>query len=192
MNVTIAITGASGSIYARQVIELLLECEQVGKITVIFSNNGKEVFTYEGEQLPTSDKIYVVSNHDFYTHTVSGSSCDDVMIIVPCSVGMMSRIACGISDDAISRSADVILKERKKLIVVLRETPLNLIHIDNMKRLTEAGAIIMPASPSFYSGARSMEDICLSVSNRVVSMVGFSVGYKWGEKSNHMVNNNKK
>ena len=172
MNVTIAITGASGSIYARQVIELLLECEQVGKITVIFSNNGKEVFTYEGEQLPTSDKIYVVSNHDFYTHTVSGSSCDDVMIIVPCSVGMMSRIACGISDDAISRSADVILKERKKLIVVLRETPLNLIHIDNMRSVTLAGAIVMPLMPSFYSKPSNIEELVLTQTERVISLLG--------------------
>ena len=151
MNITVAITGASGSIYARQLLDALVASDKVRRITVICSGNGAAILEQENERIPESDKIKIVGNDDFYNHTVSGSSCDEVMVIVPCSAGMMSRIACGISDDTISRAADVILKEQKKLILVLRETPLNLIHINNMSVLAQAGAVIMPASPSFYS-----------------------------------------
>ncbi len=179
MNVTVAITGASGSIYARQLLEALVANDGVGRITVICSGNGTEIMKQENERVPESGKIIKIANGDFYNHTVSGSSCDDVMVVVPCSAGMMSRIACGISDDTISRAADVILKERKKLIVVLRETPLNLIHINNMAALTQAGAVVMPASPSFYSSPADIERLCMTVTERILSLMGFDGGFRW-------------
>ncbi|MBE9488122.1 MAG: UbiX family flavin prenyltransferase [Bacteroidetes bacterium] len=181
MKVTLAITGASGSIYARQLIQCLIKQDVVESITVICSKNGLEVMDFEGEFIPENEKVTLKNNKDFYSHTVSGSSCDDVMIIIPCSVGMMSRIAGGISDDVISRSADVILKERRKIIFVVRETPLNIIHIRNMQTLSEAGAIIMPASPSFYSKPQNIEDVAMTVTNRVMSLLGFKNDFSWGK-----------
>lgn len=183
MNVTVAITGASGSIYARQLLEALVDSDKVHRITVICSGNGAAILEHENERIPESEKIKIVANDDFYNHTASGSSCDGVMVIVPCSVGMMSRIACGISDDTISRAADVILKERKKLILVVREMPLNIIHINNMSVLAGAGAVIMPASPSFYSSPHDIEQLCMTVTGRVLSLMGLDGGYRWcGEK----------
>lgn len=179
MNITVAVTGASGSIYARMLVESLLAQESVKRITVICSNNGREVMAFEGVSMPSDDRIVEVRNGDFYNHTVSGSSCDDVMVVVPCSVGMLSRIACGTSDDTISRAADVTLKERKKLVLVVRETPLNLIHIRNMETVTLAGAVVMPASPSFYSLPTDMGDLCRSVTDRIMSLIGFKIGYTW-------------
>lgn len=179
MNITIAITGASGSIYARLLIKSLLRQEAVERITVIRSSNGAEVMEFEGVVLPLDKRIVEVKNGDFYNHTVSGSSCDDVMVVVPCSVGMLSRIACGTSDDTISRAADVMLKERRKLILVVRETPLSLIHIRNMEAVTLAGAVVMPACPSFYSQPADIEEVCKSVTDRIMSLMGFRVGYVW-------------
>lgn len=179
MNITVAITGASGSIYARMLVESLLAQESVGRITVICSQNGQEVMAFEGVKMPEDSRIREVRNGDFYNHTVSGSSCDEVMVVVPCSVGMLSRIACGTSDDTISRAADVTLKERKKLILVVRETPLNLIHIRNMETVTLAGAVVMPASPSFYALPTDMESLCKSVTERIMSLIGFKIGYTW-------------
>lgn len=179
MNVTVAITGASGSVYACMLVESLLKQESVERITVICSDNGREVMAYEGVQMPVDSRITEVQNGDFYNHTVSGSSCDEVMVVVPCSVGMLSRIACGTSDDTISRAADVTLKERKKLVLVVRETPLNLIHIRNMETVTLAGAVVMPASPSFYALPTNIEDLCKSVTDRIMSLIGFKIGYTW-------------
>lgn len=179
MNITVAITGASGSIYARILVESLLEQESVERITVICSQNGREVMEFEGVRMPVDSRITEVRNGDFYNHTVSGSSCDEVMVVVPCSVGMLSRIACGTSDDTISRAADVTLKERNKLILVVRETPLNLIHIRNMETVTLAGAVVMPATPSFYALPTDMESLCKSVTDRIMSLIGFKIGYTW-------------
>lgn len=179
MNVTVAVTGASGSIYARQLVDSLLKENSVERITVVCSDNGHEVMAFEGVEMPKDTRICEVANGDFYNHTVSGSSCDEVMVVVPCSVGMLSRIACGTSDDTISRAADVALKERKKLILVVREAPLNLIHIRNMEAVTLAGGVIMPASPSFYSLPTDIESLCRSVTDRIMSLLGFKTGYIW-------------
>ncbi|MEG1794561.1 MAG: UbiX family flavin prenyltransferase [Rikenellaceae bacterium] len=183
MNITVAITGASGSIYAKGLVEMLISQDLIERVTLIYSDNGREVMDFEGVCMPLNDKIIEVKNGDFYNHTVSGSSCDDVMVVVPCSVGMMSRMACGTSDDTISRAADVMLKERKKLIVVVRETPLSLIHLRNMASLTEAGAVVMPASPSFYSKPTDIDGLCRSVTERIMSLIGFETGYKWNYKN---------
>ena len=112
----------------------------------------------------------------------SGSAGFDTMIVCPCSMGTLGRIASGVSDDLITRSADVILKERRKLILVVRETPYSLIHINNMKTVTEAGGIICPATPSFYSLPKTAEEIAGTVINRVIDLVGFeNDSYRWGK-----------
>lgn len=183
MKVTIAITGASGSIYGKTLLERLATNNSVEKINLVLSNNALGVIQHEIssswlDSLPS--KVTILKNNDFYTSIASGSSCDDVMVIVPCSAGEMGRIANGISDTLITRASDVILKERKKLILVLRETPYSLIHIENMKSITLAGGIILPATPSFYNNGNSIDAIILSVVERIEKQIGIdSNSYKW-------------
>ena len=112
----------------------------------------------------------------------SGSGQYDIMIIVPCSMGTLGRIAGGISNDLITRAADVILKERRKLIAVVRDTPYNLIHIRNMETVTLAGGIICPATPSFYSKPTTLEDVAATVVDRVIDLAGLTINtYRWGK-----------
>jgi 4-hydroxy-3-polyprenylbenzoate decarboxylase len=112
----------------------------------------------------------------------SGSAKYDTMIVCPCSMGTMARIATGVSNDLMTRAADVILKERRKLILVPRDTPLSLIHINNMKTITEAGGIIAPASPSFYSRPKNFEDLARTVVDRLLDLAGFDLdSYRWSE-----------
>jgi 4-hydroxy-3-polyprenylbenzoate decarboxylase len=112
----------------------------------------------------------------------SGSAGFDTMIVCPCSMGTLGRVASGVSDDLITRAADVILKERRKLILLVRETPYNLIHINNMKTISEAGGIICPATPSFYSLPKTIEEVAATVINRVIDLVGFDYeSYQWGK-----------
>jgi 4-hydroxy-3-polyprenylbenzoate decarboxylase len=182
--IIIAITGASGSIYGKLLIDKLGEYPtQFEEISLIFSPKGLEVWQYEIGAFPNIKppfKQYLPS--DFFAPCASGSAGFDTMIICPCSMGTIGRIAAGISNDLITRSADVILKERKKLIIVPRETPFSLIHLNNMKTITEAGGIICPASPSFYSKPVSIEEAVNTVIERVLSLTGIEVnGYKWGE-----------
>jgi len=121
-------------------------------------------------------------NKDFYAPFASGSSTFDTMIICPSSMGMLGRIANGVADDLITRAADVMLKERRKLIIVPRETPYNLIHINNMKLLTEAGAVILPATPSFYSRPKNIDELVLTVVDRIMDQAGFNINTgRWGE-----------
>ncbi len=120
-------------------------------------------------------------NH-FYAPFASGSSQFDTMIICPASMGTIGRIANGTSDDLIARSADVMLKERRRLILVPREAPYNLIHINNLKAVTEAGAIVCPASPSFYSNPKTIDDLVMTVVDRIIDLAGFdSNGFRWME-----------
>src|SRR6185369_11165423 len=120
---------------------------------------------------------------DFNAPFASGSARFNKMIICPCSMGTLARIATGVSNDLITRAADVILKERRKLILVTRDTPLSLIHINNMKSVTEAGGIICPASPSFYSHPKNFDDLAATVINRVLDLSGFEVSsFRWNEK----------
>ncbi|MFI3306681.1 MAG: UbiX family flavin prenyltransferase [Rikenellaceae bacterium] len=184
MRVIVAITAASGAIYARQVVDLLLADATVEQVGIIYSANAKEVMAYEGESIRDADGLRLVefSNSDLFASAASGSARWSAMIVVPCSVGSVARIAAGVSDSLIARAADVMLKERRRLVMVVRETPLSLIHLRNMTTLTEAGAIIMPASPSLYMGARSVEELAMSVSSRAVDMVGASGDVRaWGE-----------
>ena len=182
MKVVVAITGASGSIYARLTIEALLRAPEVEQIALIYSDTAREVMAFEGEQIPTSDKITVYDNHNLFAPPASGSAAYDAMVVVPSSVGTMGRIAHGLSQTLIERAADVMLKERRRLMLVVRETPYSLIHLRNMTTLTEAGAIIIPASPSFYSHPATIEEACQTVVERVIALLGIEQPhYVWGE-----------
>ncbi|MBK9108662.1 MAG: UbiX family flavin prenyltransferase [Saprospiraceae bacterium] len=183
MKLVIGIGGASGSIYARVLLQFLqskLELET----HVVMSENAEYNWKLEN---PGHDIAHYpfqfYQNKDFTAGFASGSGKFDAMIICPCSAGLMGRIANGISDDLMTRAADVMLKERKKLVIVLRETPLQLIHIENMKQLTLAGAIICPAIPSFYSNPQTMDDVAKTVSLRALELVGIDTqSYQWGRK----------
>jgi len=183
--IVVAITGASGSIYAKRFLEKLKTTSTpIENISVVFSKNARDIWAFELKEhfdvngLPFN----VFEPNDFYAPFASGSAGYDTMVIIPCSMGTLGRIAAGISDDLITRAADVILKERSKLIVVPRETPYNLIHLRNMVTLTEAGAIVMPATPSFYSLPANMDELVDTVVNRVLDLAGIeNDGFKWGE-----------
>ncbi len=182
--VIIAVTGASGAVYAELLIKQLeILQNQIEECGLVFSDCAKKVWFHELENksyLKSSFKIY--KKTDFFAPFASGSAGYDVMIICPCTMGTMGRIAAGVSDDLITRAADVILKERKKLILVNREMPLNLIHINNMKTITEAGGIICPASPSFYSKAQKTEEILRTVTDKILTLAGFDIKtFSWGK-----------
>ena len=180
----IAVTCASGAIYARNLFAKLKEMPfQIDRCGVVLSDYARQVWEYELENtdfLELPWKLY--SNSDMFTPLASGSAGYKTMIIIPCSMGTLGRIASGLANDLITRAADVMLKERGRLIIVPRELPLNLIHINNMKTLTEAGAIICPASPSFYSKPESIDGLVNTVVDRVLDLAGFSLDtYKWKE-----------
>lgn len=183
--IIVAITGASGSIYAKRLLRKLnigLAREDI--CCVVFSKNAKEIWSYELKESidETTLPFPIYEPTDFYAPFASGSAGYDTMVIIPCSMGTLGRIAASISDDLITRAADVILKERGRLIVVPREAPYNLIHLRNMVTLTEAGAIIVPASPSFYSLPTNMDELVDTVVDRVLNLVGIdNVGFKWGK-----------
>jgi 4-hydroxy-3-polyprenylbenzoate decarboxylase len=182
--VILAVTGASGSVYASRLMEKLgtlkgPPCE----IAVVFSETAKEIWEFEtGQKFDGIPPVKVFDNNNFYAPFASGSSIYDTMIICPASMGTLGRIAIGVSDDLICRAADVMLKERRILILVPRETPYNLIHIKNMEKLTLAGAIICPATPSFYSKPETIDDLVMTVVNRIISLARFdSESYRWME-----------
>lgn len=183
--IVVAITGASGAIYAQVLLNKLQQLNnQVEEVGVVMSDNAKEVWKYElGNTAYEKFPFKFYSKTDFYAPFASGSAKFDTMIICPCSMGTLARIASGISNDLITRAADVILKERRKLILVTRDTPLSVIHINNMKTISEAGGIICPASPSFYSNPKTFEDLAATVVDRVVDLCGLSQQtFRWGEK----------
>jgi 4-hydroxy-3-polyprenylbenzoate decarboxylase len=182
--IVVAITGASGAIYAKLLLEKLqLLSKQIDQVAVVMSDNAKQVWAFEldnkgYEQLPF--KFYAKT--DFMAPFASGSARFDTMVIVPCSMGTLGRIAAGTSDDLVIRAADVILKERRRLILVARDMPLNLIHLRNMQTVTEAGGIICPAMPSYYSKPKSIEDVAMTVVNRVIDLMGLeNDSYRWSE-----------
>jgi len=182
--IILAITGASGSIYALKLLERLQELKNPpAAIAIIFSDNAKGIWEHEtGKKFVVKAPAKVYDNNNFYVPFASGSSDFDTMIICPASMGVTGRIANGISDDLITRAADVILKEKRRLIIVPRETPFNLIHIRNMETLTLAGAIICPANPSFYSKPQTIDDLVMTVVERIISLAGFEADtYRWME-----------
>ncbi|MFI3285339.1 MAG: UbiX family flavin prenyltransferase [Rikenellaceae bacterium] len=181
MKIILAQTAASGAIYTKQIATLLLAYPSVEELALIKSRSAVAVASFEGVELPQDSRVVEYSNDNLFAAVASGSARYDAMIIAPSSVGTLGRIATGISDSLICRAADVMLKERRKLILLVRETPLSLIHLRNMVTLTECGAVVMPASPSFYSGESTLEELCMTLSKRVVTMIGIECGAKeWG------------
>jgi len=182
--IIVGVTGASGAIYARQLLQKLSGLkDQVESCGVVFSGNAKQVWKHElGDESYDTIPYTIYQKDDFNAPFASGSARFGIMIVCPCSMGTLARIATGISNDLITRAADVVLKERRKLILVTRETPLSLVHIRNMQAITEAGGIICPATPSFYSMPRNVEDIAATVVDRVLELAGFQVNtYRWNQ-----------
>ena len=183
--IAVAITGASGSIYAKVLFDkLTILKDQIADLGIVMSDNAKDVWAHElGNNAYSAYGYRFFDKRDFTAPFASGSAGFDTLIVCPCSMGTLGRIAGGISDDLISRAADVVLKERRKLILVVRESPYNLIHINNMKTVTEAGGIICPATPSFYSLPQSIEEVAETVVNRVLDLAGFNHdSYRWGDQ----------
>ncbi|MFY8128326.1 MAG: UbiX family flavin prenyltransferase [Chitinophagaceae bacterium] len=182
--IIVAITGASGSIYAKVLLDSLLQYkDQVEAVGVVMTNNAKQVWQTELENDDyTKYPFTFYDKNDFNAPFASGSAKYTIMIVCPCSMGMLGRIASGVSDDLTTRAADVILKEKRKLILAIRETPYNLIHIKNMETITLAGGIICPATPSFYSLPKTFDDLAKTVTDRILMLAGIETkGYEWGE-----------
>lgn len=182
--IVVAITGASGAIYAKVLLDSLAKiANQTEKIAVVMSDNAKAVWKFELENEAYNDYNFdFYEKNDFFAPFASGSAQYDTLFICPCSMGTLARIATGISNDLVTRAADVILKERRKLILMVRDTPYNLIHIRNMETITLAGGIICPASPSFYSKPQNFEALAATVVNRALDLAGFEIsGYRWNE-----------
>jgi len=182
--IVVAITGASGAIYAQLLLKKLQQLSaQIAEVAIVMSDNAKQVWQFELDNTDYDKLPYkIYAKNDFIAPFASGSARFDTMVIIPCSMGTLGRIASGTSDDLIARAADVILKERRKLILVARDTPLNLIHIRNMATITEAGGIICPAVPSFYSKPKSIEEVAMTVVNRVIDLIGLeNESYRWSE-----------
>jgi 4-hydroxy-3-polyprenylbenzoate decarboxylase len=185
--IVLAITGASGSVYAKLLLDKLLAIkEQWTELSVVMTENAKLVWKTELDNDPDSYRnikynLKFYSQQDFLAPFASGSGNYDTMIISPCSMGTLGRIASGISNDLITRAADVILKERRKLICVIRDTPYNLIHIRNMETVSLAGGIICPATPSFYSKPKTIEEAVATVVDRVIDLAGLKINtFRWG------------
>jgi flavin prenyltransferase len=182
--IVVAVTGASGSVYAKLILDKLLALKkQWSDLAVIMTANAREVWKTELENDSyTNYPVTFFTQEQFSAPFASGSGQYNIMIIIPCSMGTLGRIATGISNDLITRSADVILKERRKLICVIRDTPYNLIHIRNMETVTLAGGIICPASPSFYSKPATIDEVAATVTDRVLDLAGLHINtYRWGE-----------
>jgi 4-hydroxy-3-polyprenylbenzoate decarboxylase len=180
LKIAVAVTGASGSIYARSLLGRLAQTN--AEVHLVWSENARTVWDHElGDKAYSNFPFKVWDKGDFFAPFASGSAGFNALIICPCSMGMLGRIAGGISNDLISRGADVMLKERRTLICVVRETPYSLIHLRNMTTITEAGGIICPATPSFYSRPQNLEEAADTVIQRVVQLAGLPAdGYKWG------------
>jgi len=180
--IIVAITGASGSIYAKVLLDkLVLLKDQIDSVGIVMSKNAKDVWEFElgGDSYKNYPFDYYEKDN-FMAPFASGSAQYNSMIVVPCSMGSLARMASGISNDLVSRAADVILKERRKLILISRDTPLNLIHINNMRTLTKAGAVIMPASPSFYSKPKDFQELAATVIDRALDQCDFQQdSYRW-------------
>ena len=184
MKIIVAIGGSSGSIYAKILLDRLkVIVNQTEAIGVVMSDNA--IYNWELEIGPWSKDEYPFTFYnkmDFMAPFASGSAKYEVMLVCPCSMGLLGRIAAGISTDLTTRAADVILKERRKLIVVTREMPLCLIHIRNMETVTLAGGIICPATPSFYGKPSTIEEVAGTVIDRVLDLSGLDwKSYRWGE-----------
>lgn len=182
-NIVIAVTGASGSVYAKVLLDKLMQLkQQVNEIAVVMSGNAIEVARHElGSDVLMQYPVKYYEKNDFMAPFASGSGKYHKMVVVPCSMGTLGRIAQGISNDLITRAADVVLKERRQLILGIRETPYNLIQIRNMEVVTLAGAIVCPLTPSFYSLPLSIEAMATTVTDRIIDLMGLTQQtFRWG------------
>lgn len=184
--IIVSITGASGSIYAKVLLDKLSKLSvQIEQVGIVMSDNAKDVWKHElgNEDYKKYTQFTFYDKANFYAPFASGSAKYNTMIICPCSMGTLARIASGISNDLTTRAADVILKERRKLILMIRDTPYSLIHINNMQIITQAGGIICPVSPSFYSKPQTFEELAATVVDRVLDLAGLEINsYRWSEK----------
>jgi len=195
--VTVGVTGASGAILAQKALTLLEEDSRVARIHLVVTETGQRLFAEELEisagdlkQLPgrilgkPSAKIETLPNKDVGASIASGSYEVDSMIVIPCSMGTLGSIACGLSDDLVARSADVMLKEGRKLVLCVRDTPFNRIHLENMLRAQQAGAVVMPVVPAFYHQPKTIDDIVTQYVCRVLSQIGLPQDkmYRWAGK----------
>jgi len=194
VQVTVAVTGASGAIYPYRLLNHLVKEEEVSKVYLVVSSAGARVLKEElrlNSVSPASlvetllqsgrEKIEVLNNNDIGAKIASGSFPVDAMVVIPCTMGTLGAIASGTSRDLIQRAADVMLKERRKLLLVIRDAPFNLIHIENMRTLTLAGAIIFPATPSFYHHPSSIDEAIDQFLYRVMFQLGLRppAAYCW-------------
>src|SRR6202142_1799159 len=192
--ITVGITGASGAAYAQSVLRLLDADPRVQRVYLVSSEAGMRLVATELGVVPTdpkklpslltgtpADKIEYLPNKDIGASIASGSAIVDAMAIIPCSAGALGSIAAGIADDLLTRAADVCLKERRPLVLCLRETPLNRVHLENMLRVHDAGATVMPVMPAFYYGPRSVDDIIEQFTCRVLAQLGLpqEKQYRW-------------
>jgi len=180
--IAIGISGSSGSIYAQLLLQALANAkEYLADCAVTISKNGRENWYLEMENEFDAHGFRFFDIQDYNAPFASGSAGYDAMVICPCSAGTLGRIANGISDNLITRGADVMLKERKKLILLLRESPLNLIQIENMAAVHKAGGILLPASPSFYSKPKTVESLCMTMVDRIMDLLEIpNDAYRWG------------
>lgn len=180
--IVVGIAGSSGAIYAKLLLDALAQRQDV-QVGVVMSTNA--IVNWELEIGPWVDDAYSFEFYgktDFMAPFASGSAQYDTMIICPASMGVVGRIANGLSTDLMTRAADVILKERRRLIIVPREAPYNLIHLRNMTTIAEAGGIVCPATPSFYSQPKTVEAVAKTVVDRVIDLAGLDQEtYRWGE-----------
>lgn len=194
-NLTIGVTGASGAIFAQKTLALLEDDARVAKVHLVVTETGQRLFSEElgitsGDlkKLPgrilgrASKKIETVSNKDVGAHIASGSYSVDAMIVIPCTMGCLASIATAMSDDLLARAADVVLKEGRKLVLCVRDTPFNRIHLENMLRAQQAGAVIMPVVPAFYFKPKSIDEIVTQYACRVLAQAGLPQEkmYRWG------------
>jgi 4-hydroxy-3-polyprenylbenzoate decarboxylase len=192
--ITIGITGASGAVYAQKILRLLDADRRVDRVYLVTTDAGLRLLATElnivaadGKKLPAlltgthARKIEYLQNKDIGASIASGSALVDGMAIVPCSAGALGAIAAGIANDLLTRAADVCLKERRPLVLCLRETPLNRIHLENMVRVHDAGATVMPAMPAFYYGPKTIDDIVEQFTFRVLAQLGLpqEKQYRW-------------
>lgn len=192
--VTVGVTGASGAILAQKTLALLEADARVARVHLVVTETGQRLFAEElgisaGDlkQLPTrilggsTKKIEMLANKDVGASIASGSYDVDAMVIIPCSMGTLAAIANGISDDLVARAADVMLKESRKLVLCIRDTPFNRVHLENMLRAQLAGAVIMPAVPSFYHQPKTIDDLVMQYACRVLAQIGLPQEkmYRW-------------
>lgn len=180
--VIVAITGASGSRYGLETLRQLVALDSIQEIAVIFSENGSKVWDFEKvSDIPVSDKISVFDNNDLFASPASGSSLYQAMFVTPCSVGSLAGMAAGTASNLILRAADVMLKERRLLVLLVREAPFSLIHLENMKTVTLAGGIVFPASPFFYHHPANLQEAISALISRMLSVCGVTPPtVQWG------------